>query len=599
MDATDQTRGTVADDVDGRGARRRRAAAALIAGAGAAALTVWAVLAASADGFASPGVAAALGAALVGANLAPVVAVSHGRVEAFTPVGALLVPLGLLLPLPEAIAVYAAGETVGVLAAHRWDRHVGGPAVDAPSRTVFVVGKSILGATLGLVALQAVADAGSAIPLQVLAAVVGVAVSTLADHTTVAVVAALVRGARFAREFTSGLGDLVMLGVGEAVAGALIAVLAERDVWSLVLGLGMLALLVLASAAYARAAADREDTRDLLRLAEALQEAGTTDEVEVALLDTVRRLLPQDEVEVVASPPDGNHHTWDLGAVSGAPRWLVVARIVDTRDYEQQPVRMVDAAVSLARVALTRAAAQEQLLEQDRLRSLVLSTVAHDLRSPLAIAHGGIETLRAQGHRLDGDGRSRLLDAAGRALDRVRRLIDDLLGLELAEEAGGGGDRSRLDEVTARVVADLDPEDVTVDVDVEAAEVAIDDVSLGRVLENLVSNACKYSPPGGTVRVRSRLRDGGVQVVVEDEGTGVAVAERDIVFEPFRQAAQSRDGIGLGLYIVRRFVDLHGGHVGVEDADGGGAAFVVWLPRSRDADAEADAAGAAAPSRRG
>jgi signal transduction histidine kinase len=588
VDAREPNGGTLADDVDGLRARRRRDIAALVAGAAAVALTTWAALVALADGFASPGIAVALGAALVGANLAPVVAVSDGRVEAFTPVGALLVPLGLLLPLPEAIVVYAIGETAGVLAAHRWDRHVGGPAVDAPSRTLFVVGKSILGAALGLVALQAVADAGSPIPAQLLAAVVGVAVSTLADHTTVAVVATLVRGARLAREFTAGLTDLARLAAGEAVAGALLAVLAERGLWSLLLGLAMLGLLVLASAAHARAAADREDSRALLRLAETLQEAGTVAEVEDALLDTVRRLLPQDDAAIVPSAPDAGHHAWDVASQPGVDRWLVVARIVDTRDYEQQPVRMVDAAVSLARVALTRVAAQEQLVEQDRLRSLVLSTVAHDLRSPLAIAHTGVETLRDRGEHLDVDTRERLLDAADRALDRVRRLVDDLLGLELAEETGRGDDHARLDHVADRVAGDLASEDVTVSVEVSPDAVAVDEVSLGRILENLVSNACKYSPSGGTVRVRSHEADRGIVVVVEDEGPGVPVRERGVVFEPFRQAAQSRDGVGLGLYIVRRFVELHGGRIWVDDADGGGAAFAVWLPQPGGAPEDPD-----------
>lgn len=563
------------------GVSRRRAAALLFAVLGGAA-TVWGAWGAFSGGFERPLVAAALGLALIGANLAPVVAVTGGRIDAFTPVGALLVPIGLLLPLPEAVLVYALGEGVGVLAAHRWDRHVGGPQDDAAPRTTFVIGKSIVGAVLGLVALQQIAGTESSVPAQVLAAFAGVSISTTFDHTVVAVVAAMVGHRSFGEEFARGLGQLSMVAGGEVVAGALIAVLAGRDPWSLVLGLAMLGLLLVAGSAYARAAADREDSRELLRLAEELQEAGTVEDVEEALLASVRRMLPTDVVEIRRDPPDEGLRVWSLGDDEGEARWLATPRIVDTRDYEQQPMAMVDAAVALAHVAFTRAAAQQVLADQDRLRSLILSTVAHDLRSPLAVASGGLELLTEGQGELDVEQRARLLSASARAVDRIQRLIDDLLGLERSRDRLDTGVVAEVDEVARALLEDLDVGDAELELDLRPATAAVDPVSLGRIVENLVLNACKYSPRDEVVSVSCGPAEGGVSVVVCDRGPGVAPEDRHTIFEPFRQVG-GRGGVGLGLYVTRRFVEIHDGSIRVDEAPGGGAAFHVWLPAAPNA----------------
>lgn len=567
-----------AGDRDLVAAGRRRLLAAVVAGGAAAAVSLWALVAATTQGFDRPVVGLALGLALVGANLAPVLAVSGGRIDAFTPVGALLVPIGLLLPLPEAIVVYAVGESVGVLAAHRWDRTVGGPGDEAVARTVFVVGKSILGATVGLLALRAVAHQGDGVPVQMLAALAGVAVSTAVDRTTLATVTAWVRRVPFAGELRRGAGELTVVAGGEVVAGALIAILAARDPWSLLLGLTMLALLLVASSAYARAAADRQDTGELLRLAEELQQAVTVGEVEATLVASVRRLLPEDAVALSPTPPDELHRGWSLAVGDGPGRWLVTPRLIDTRDYDAQPLVVVEAAVSLARVALTRAAAQELLVQQDELRSLVLSAVAHDLRSPLAIAVGAIATLTDPATELPPPQQRALLSASERAVERMRRLIDDLLGLEVAEERGVRDDRTPVAPVVEELLADLVVEGVALDVDLADVEAAIDRVSLQRIVENLVLNAAKYSPAGGTVRITAAASpDGGTVVTVADEGPGVPPEDRQRIFEPFQQVGRGRGGVGLGLYVARRFAELNGGRIAVGEAPSGGAAFSVWL----------------------
>ena len=98
-----------------------------------------------------------------------------------------------------------------------------------------------------------------------------------------------------------------------------------------------------------------------------------------------------------------------------------------------------------------------------------------------------------------------------------------------------------------------------------------------RILRALVHNAVKYSPAGSTIVVGAERRDDAVLLRVDDEGPGVAPTDRAAVFEPLRQLGDD-PGMGLGLALVKRFAELHGGRVWVEDAPGGGASFRVLLP---------------------
>jgi signal transduction histidine kinase len=268
----------------------------------------------------------------------------------------------------------------------------------------------------------------------------------------------------------------------------------------------------------------------------------------------------------------------------------VIPRLVETRDYQEQPLEIVDAAVSLAGVALARASDQQRIVAQDRLRSLVLSTVAHDLRNPLTAAVGGLQTILDLGEALERSERQRLIEMASRSVNRVGRLISDILGLEIAQERPvTHGPVDVLSVVTDSVTAlEVDATRV-IEVDVRPALAAIDAVSLGRIVENLVLNACKYSPPHGVVRVTGGPEsDGGVEVVVADQGHGVPEAERTSIFDAFEQGGRGHDGVGLGLFLSRRFAELHGGRIWVDEAAGGGAAFHVWLPAGEPAGIVAD-----------
>jgi signal transduction histidine kinase len=109
-----------------------------------------------------------------------------------------------------------------------------------------------------------------------------------------------------------------------------------------------------------------------------------------------------------------------------------------------------------------------------------------------------------------------------------------------------------------------------------------DERKLKQVMLNLLTNAVKFTPRGGEVRVDARLHDGRAHILVSDTGVGVAPADQEVIFEPFRQAAshatEKVEGTGLGLALARRFVELHGGTLCVESEPGKGSTFTIALP---------------------
>jgi hypothetical protein len=124
--------------------------------------------------------------------------------------------------------------------------------------------------------------------------------------------------------------------------------------------------------------------------------------------------------------------------------------------------------------------------------------------------------------------------------------------------------------------------DERLDLSFERVEMPVDAAKVERIVENLVANTVRHTPEDSTIWVRVGPFEDGCIIVVEDDGPGVAEEMRDAVFEPFRQGAdapQHSPGVGVGLTLVRRFAELHGGRAWVEERAGGGASFRVYLPR--------------------
>jgi signal transduction histidine kinase len=223
------------------------------------------------------------------------------------------------------------------------------------------------------------------------------------------------------------------------------------------------------------------------------------------------------------------------------------------------------------------------LSELNAAKNTLLHAVSHDLKNPLAGIIGAMQTIRRDDQlHLTEEERESLYEVIEQSGHKMNRLIDDLLDLDRIDRGKlyprlEPTDVGALAERIVRESHGLETHPVRIDADRVLVEV--DTAKIERVIENLLVNAARHTPPGTPVHVRVRARPDGVELVVEDEGPGVPDALKEELFEPFRQGATSGGrGVGIGLSLVQRFAQLHGGGAKIEDRPGGGARFLVWLP---------------------
>jgi signal transduction histidine kinase len=212
-----------------------------------------------------------------------------------------------------------------------------------------------------------------------------------------------------------------------------------------------------------------------------------------------------------------------------------------------------------------------------------VSNAAHELRNPLAGISSAIEVLQS-GAKDNPEDRDHFLKRLGEDAERMNRLTQSLLTLARVESRGAAESETVDVPLAIRdVVAACDaPPHVELVVDVESELAATGDPTLLRqVMIGLLTNAFKNTPPPGTVTVRGR-DDGGGEAILEviDTGTGIPADELERIFERFYRRSESRkqEGFGLGLAIAQRMVDVMGGRIGVESAEGEGSTFWVRLP---------------------
>jgi hypothetical protein len=233
--------------------------------------------------------------------------------------------------------------------------------------------------------------------------------------------------------------------------------------------------------------------------------------------------------------------------------------------------------------------ATDRLRALDEMKNTFLTAVSHDLRTPLAAMLGLALTLERKEIGLSPDEMRDLATRIAANARKLDRLVMDLLDLDRLSRGilEPVFNRTDVGLLVQKIVSDADfLHEHPVAVDAESVLADVDTSKVERIVENLLANAVRHTPPGTQVWVRVLPQDGGALISVEDEGPGVLSELKDAVFEPFRQI-ETRDnpspGVGIGLSLVARFAELHGGRAWVEDRQGGGASFRVFLPGQREA----------------
>jgi nitrogen-specific signal transduction histidine kinase/ActR/RegA family two-component response regulator len=237
-------------------------------------------------------------------------------------------------------------------------------------------------------------------------------------------------------------------------------------------------------------------------------------------------------------------------------------------------------------------AARAEAVEATRAKDAFLAMLGHELRNPLAPIVTSMELLRRKGLA-----RTPEHEVISRQLRHVVRLVDDLLDVARITRGQMSLRREPLElcSVVARAVEATAPlieqrrHALEVDVPSSGLWVLADADRLTQVVANLLTNAARYTPPGGHLQLRARESDGNITLVVEDDGRGLPPDLIPRLFEPFvqgpRTLERSEGGLGLGLSLVRSFVEAHGGRVEARsDGPGRGSTFTVWLPAHAQAE---------------
>lgn len=265
---------------------------------------------------------------------------------------------------------------------------------------------------------------------------------------------------------------------------------------------------------------------------------------------------------------------------------LVLATLYWIRRHEMNRLRLK------ARLEVQRTEA-EQLRELDRARSRFFANVSHEFRTPLTLTLGPLDDLRSGLHGPLSPDATEQVEMARRNAGRVLDLIDQVL--EVARlEAGRTRLRAlRLDlcAVARSVTRSFTPlgERKSLSLEVQApegpVEVYADPQHLEKILSNLLSNALKFTPAGGHVRVSVDADAECARVAVRDSGPGIPAGELARVFDRFHRAedpaTRNRPGTGIGLALARELAELHGGSLGVESEEGFGSTFTLTLRRGR------------------
>ena len=224
--------------------------------------------------------------------------------------------------------------------------------------------------------------------------------------------------------------------------------------------------------------------------------------------------------------------------------------------------------------------------ETEKLRTALLTSISHDLRTPLASILGSASSLKQYRSQLSDTDQAELLGTIQEEAERLNRFIANLLDMTRLESGALAPNLELIDlgDVVGSVLrrAPLKQHMVSLDLEPGLPMLRLDPVLFEQVLFNILDNAAKYAPPGTAVTLRARALAGTVIIQIQDEGPGLPEEERERVFDKFyrvRAADRKRAGTGLGLAIARGFMEAMGGTITAANrSDGSGAVFTLTLP---------------------
>lgn len=259
-------------------------------------------------------------------------------------------------------------------------------------------------------------------------------------------------------------------------------------------------------------------------------------------------------------------------------------QIAERERAEQERVRLLE----------LEQAARREAEAAVRLRDQFLSIASHELKTPLTSMHGNIQLLRRRLSRGEvfNERNQQLLTVVFEQTMRLNRLIDAMLDIARIQTGQLALERQpvALDQLIQRVITEVQPHLEQHQISLAGIEhpllVEGDALRLEQVIQNLLQNAVKYSPEGGTITVQAGSANGWVSIAVSDPGIGIPQNAMPHLFQRFYRADNADpnvfSGLGIGLYVVSQIVDLHRGRIEVHSTEGEGSTFTVLLPAPTD-----------------
>jgi two-component system sensor histidine kinase KdpD len=258
--------------------------------------------------------------------------------------------------------------------------------------------------------------------------------------------------------------------------------------------------------------------------------------------------------------------------------------------FDQEQIHILESFANQTAMAIERALLSEETqaallkAETETLRNLLLSSVSHDLRTPLAAITGAASTLLQQGISLDRNSKQELITTIYEEAEHLNAIIRNILDMTRLESGAitvkkeWQSPEEIIGAVLNRFSEKLKDHPISTNLPSDLPLVPFDPLLIEQVLMNLLDNAVKYTPPGTPFDLYASIKGDNLQIELADRGHGITSGEEKRIFEKFVRGSVSRGGIGLGLTICKAIIDAHGGRIWAENRPGGGAVFRFTLP---------------------